>query len=112
MVEAQEAFEKLKTFLAMAPTLVSLEKGEPLLLYIAATTQVVNTALVIEREESGYSHKIQRSVYFISEVSRTPRCVTRKSKSSSTPSSSPNESYYTTLRGIPSWLWHPPRLAT
>jgi hypothetical protein len=62
-----EAFEKLKTFLAMAPMLVSLEKGEPLL-YIAATMQVVNAALVIEREESGYSHKIQRSVYFISEV--------------------------------------------
>jgi hypothetical protein len=60
-------FEKLKTFLATAPTLMSLKKGEPLL-YIAATTQVVNAALVIEREESGYSHKIQRPVYFISEV--------------------------------------------
>ena len=37
MAEVQEAFEKLKTFLAMAPTLVLPEKGEPLL-YIAATT--------------------------------------------------------------------------
>jgi dsDNA-binding SOS-regulon protein len=51
MTETQEAFEKLKAFLAMAPTLVSPEKGESLLLYIAATTQVVSVALVIEREE-------------------------------------------------------------
>jgi hypothetical protein len=35
--EAQEAFERLKTFLAMTPTLASPEKGEPLL-YIATTT--------------------------------------------------------------------------
>ena len=66
--KAQEAFEKLKAFLATTPTLVSLEKGEPLLLYIAATTQVVNEALVIEREETGHSHKIQRPIYFISKV--------------------------------------------
>ena len=52
----------------MTPTLVSSEKGEPLLLYIAATTQVVSVALVVEREESGHSHKIQRLVYFIYEV--------------------------------------------
>ena len=48
--------------------LVSPKKGEPLLLYIAATMQVVSVTLVIEREESGYSHKIQRLVYFVSEV--------------------------------------------
>ena len=53
MAEVQEAFEKLKTFLATAPMLVSPEKGEPLLLYIAATTQVVSAALVVKQEESG-----------------------------------------------------------
>ena len=58
MTEAQEAFKKLKTFLAMIPTLVSPKKGELLLLYIITTTQVVSAALVIEREESGHSHKI------------------------------------------------------
>ena len=68
MTKAQEAFKKLKAFLATTPTLVSPDKGEPLLLYIAATTQVVSVALIIEREESGHSHKIQRPVYFISEV--------------------------------------------
>jgi hypothetical protein len=64
----QEAFEKLKAFLATTLTLVSPEKGEPLLLYIATTTQVVRAVLVIEQKESGHSHKIQRLVHFISEV--------------------------------------------
>ena len=55
-------------FLAVAPTLVSPKKGEPLLLYIVATTHVVSMTLVLEQEESEYSHKIQRLVYFVSEV--------------------------------------------
>jgi hypothetical protein len=58
MAEAQEAFEKLKAFLAMAPTLVSPKRGEPLLLYITITTQVVSAVLVIERDEAKHSHKI------------------------------------------------------
>ena len=33
-----------------------------------ATTQVVNAALVEEREEEGHALKVQRTVYFISEV--------------------------------------------
>jgi hypothetical protein len=68
----------------MVPTLVSLEKGEPLLLYIATTTQVVSAALVIEREEIEHPHKIQRPVYFISEVLFTLRYATHKFKSSFT----------------------------
>ena len=32
--------------------------GEPLLLYIAATTQVVSATLVVEREEEGYTLKV------------------------------------------------------
>jgi hypothetical protein len=52
----------------MAPTLISPERGEPLLLYITITTQVVSAMLVIERDEAKHSHKIQRLVYFISEV--------------------------------------------
>ena len=42
--------------------------GEPLLLYIMATTQVVSATLVVEREEEGHTLKVQRPVYFISEV--------------------------------------------
>jgi hypothetical protein len=45
---------------------VSPEKGESLLLYITATTQVVRAALVVERDKPGCSHKMQRPVYFIS----------------------------------------------
>jgi len=52
----------------MTPTLVSPEKGDPLLLYIPTTTQVVSAALIIEGGENRHSHKIQRLVYFISEV--------------------------------------------
>ena len=48
--------------------LVPLSDDEPLLLYIAATTQVVSAALVVEREEEGHSLKVQRPVYFVSEV--------------------------------------------
>jgi len=32
------------------------------------TMQVVSTALVVEREEEGHALKVQRPVYFISEV--------------------------------------------
>jgi hypothetical protein len=42
--------------------------GEALLIYIAATTQVVSAAIVVERREEGHALLIQRSVYFISEV--------------------------------------------
>jgi hypothetical protein len=41
---------------------------EPLLLYIAATHQVVSTVLVVERSEEGKAHGVQRPVYFLSEV--------------------------------------------
>ena len=33
-----------------------------------ATTQVVSATLVVEREEEGHALKVQRHVYFISEV--------------------------------------------
>ena len=51
-----------------APILVPPSNGKPLLLYIAATTQVVSAALVVEREEEGHTLKVQCPVYFISEV--------------------------------------------
>jgi ribonuclease HI len=42
--------------------------GEEMLLYIAATTHVVSTAIVVERIEEGHAYGVQRPVYFISEV--------------------------------------------
>ena len=55
---AQKAFDDIKDFLTKPPVLVVSNEEEPLLLYVAATTQVVSVALVIEREESEHSHKI------------------------------------------------------
>jgi hypothetical protein len=66
--EATLAFQQLKEFLTTPPVLTALKDGETLLLYIVATTHVVSTALVIERDEPGHVYKVQRPVYFISEV--------------------------------------------
>jgi hypothetical protein len=38
------------------------------LIYVSATTQVVITAIVVERREEGHALLVQRPVYFISEV--------------------------------------------
>jgi hypothetical protein len=54
--------------LSNSPILVPPATGEPLLLYVAATTQVVSAVLVVERAEEGHTLLVQRPVYFISEV--------------------------------------------
>ena len=66
--EAAVAFQQLKEFLTSPPVLSAPEDEETLLLYIAATTHVVSTALVVERDEPGHVYKVQRPIYFISEV--------------------------------------------
>ena len=58
----------VKLLLTKAPILVPPTDGESLLLYVAATTQVVNVALVVEWEEEGHALKVQCPMYFISEV--------------------------------------------
>jgi hypothetical protein len=67
-VEAQEALDKLKATLARAPILTPPQDCDPLYLYIAATTQVVSTVIVVERTEEGHALPVQRPVYYISEV--------------------------------------------
>jgi hypothetical protein len=67
-VEAQEALDKLKATLAHAPILMPPQDGEPLYLYVAATTQVVSAVIVVERAEEGHALPVQRPVYYISEV--------------------------------------------
>jgi hypothetical protein len=59
---------KLKATLAHAPILSSPQDGEPLYLYIAATTQVVSAVIVVEWTEEGHALPVQRPVYYISEV--------------------------------------------
>jgi hypothetical protein len=66
--EADVAFAQLKKVLSMPPVLVAPNEKEPLLMYIAATHQVVSTVLVVERSEEGKAHGVQRPVYFISKV--------------------------------------------
>src|SRR3954464_15775050 len=62
------AFEELKKQLSTRPVLAAPQEKEPLVLYIAATSRVVSVAIVVEREEEGKSQKVQRPVYYISEV--------------------------------------------
>jgi len=66
--EAKEALDSQKRTLTSAPVLVPPQPAEPLLLYVAATTQVVSAAVVVERPEEGHALPVQRSFYFISEV--------------------------------------------
>jgi hypothetical protein len=67
-LEAKEALTKLKATLSNPPILIPPATGEPLLLYVATTTQVVSAAVVVERAEEGHALPVQRLVYFISEV--------------------------------------------
>jgi dsDNA-binding SOS-regulon protein len=66
--EADQALAQLKDFLSKPPVLMAPRKGEQLLLYLAATTHVVSTAIIIERQEDDHAHPVQRPVYFVSEV--------------------------------------------
>jgi hypothetical protein len=68
MPEAEEALENLKKLLSNVSVLVPLVEGEPLLLYVATTTQVVSAVIVVERKEEGHALQVQRHVYFMSEV--------------------------------------------
>jgi hypothetical protein len=58
----------LKKYLTSPPTLVALKPHENLQPYISATSNVVRTAIIIERGESKTNHKVQYPFYFISEV--------------------------------------------
>jgi len=67
-LEAQESLDKLKASLTHAPILTPPIGSEPLYRYIAATTQVVSAAIVVERQEEGHALPVQWPVCFISEL--------------------------------------------
>ena len=50
------------------PVLAPPAPKEPMLLYIAASNRVVSVVLVVEREEAGKQHLVQRPVYYLSEL--------------------------------------------
>jgi hypothetical protein len=47
--EADQAFTQLKDFLSKPPVLMAPRKKEQLLLYLAASTHVVSSAIIVER---------------------------------------------------------------
>jgi hypothetical protein len=53
--EAEEALENLKALLTKTPILVPPAAGEALLIYVAATTQVVSATIIVERREEGHA---------------------------------------------------------
>jgi dsDNA-binding SOS-regulon protein len=66
--EADQALAQLKDFLSKPPVLTTPHKKEKLLLYLAVTTHMVSTAIVVERQEDDHAYPVQRPVYFVSEV--------------------------------------------
>jgi hypothetical protein len=66
--EADQALPQLKDFLSKPPVLTAPRKKEQLLLYLAVTTHVLSTAIIVERQEDGHAYPVQRPVYFVSEV--------------------------------------------
>jgi hypothetical protein len=66
--EAERALQDLKQHLQSPPVLTAPLSGEDLLLYIAATTRVDSSAIVVERSKEGHAFGVQRLVYFISEI--------------------------------------------
>jgi phytoene/squalene synthetase len=57
--EANQALQDLKHHLQSPPILTAPQLGENLLLYIAATTHVVSTAIVVERQEESHAFRVQ-----------------------------------------------------
>ena len=53
--------------------MIAPRPDETLLIYITATSRIVSTAIVVEREEAGQAYKVQHPVYFISEVLNEPK---------------------------------------
>lgn len=65
--ECQQTFDELKKYLQDMPTLASPQKGQPLLMYVAATPVTVNAVLVLEEENR------QVPVYFVLEALQGPK---------------------------------------
>jgi hypothetical protein len=59
--DAEEVFQELKRYLNSPPVMVASELGEPLLLYIAATSEAVSMALVAKRSDPHGLHELESS---------------------------------------------------
>jgi dsDNA-binding SOS-regulon protein len=56
--EADQALAQLKDFLSKPPVLTTPRKMEQLLLYLAATTHVVSTTIIVERQEDVHTYLV------------------------------------------------------
>ena len=65
---ATAGLEEIKALLASNPILAAPNVGEPMLLYISATHQLVSAVLVVEREHDGHKFPLQKPVYYVSTV--------------------------------------------
>ena len=68
MDAATAGLEEIKTLLASNPIRAAPNLGEPMLLYISTTHQVVSAVLVGEREQDGHKFPLQKPVYYVSTV--------------------------------------------
>ena len=68
MEAATAGLEEIKALLASNPILAAPNVGEPMLLYISATHQVVSAVLAVEQEEDGHKFPLQKPVYYVSTV--------------------------------------------
>jgi dsDNA-binding SOS-regulon protein len=50
---------QLKDFLSKPPVLMAPRKKEQILLYLATTTHVVSTAIIVEWQEDGHAYPVQ-----------------------------------------------------
>ena len=57
--DADAASKQLKEILSSAPILAAPEPGEPMLIYMAATTRVISIVVVVERKEPGHEYGVQ-----------------------------------------------------
>jgi hypothetical protein len=68
MEEAEQALQDLKQHLQSPLILTAPLPGENLLFYIAATTHVISSAIIVECSEEGHAFGVQRPMYFVSGV--------------------------------------------
>ena len=68
MDAATTGLEEIMALLASNPILAVPNIGEPMLLYITATHQVVSAVLVVERETDEHKFPVQKPVYYVCTV--------------------------------------------
>ena len=79
--KAEEALDNLKKTRTSAPVLVPPQPAEPLLLYVASTTQVVSAAVVVEWQKRGMCCQSRGWSISSARYSQRPRHGTHRSRS-------------------------------